>query len=307
DDVLNKNSLQSKPNTASKRGCKKKQETVASSSSQIVHELLNSDDKVANISELSQSSDSILSRQLSPIQELEIESPTLELENMSLPLGSEIPFQETTPSQQLSPILKSRAVPPRRSSSVLGSRTNNLNNFVSSYHLPTNPVVTPLRTSILGSNFLNSLSGLTSNSIAIPSIFSEMTIYQICLWLCANPNVLQLANNINISMQTLAADGSQFMPSISSTLSTMVQNQTDKAQASRDFLEELKCLFLCVRNPPKKVLEELVRQIIKCDLNSTEGIEWLHIAKRHFGDFHNKLINRVEKLIEDFKKKRNRL
>ncbi|PKY41816.1 hypothetical protein RhiirA4_455480 [Rhizophagus irregularis] len=28
------------------------------------------------------------------------------------------------------------------------------------------------------------------------------------------------------------------------------------SKASRDFSEELKCLFLCVRNPPKCALEE---------------------------------------------------
>ena len=48
-----------------------------------------------------------------------------------------------------------------------------------------------------------------------------------------------------------------------------------QSKASCDFLEELKCLFLHVRNPPKCALEELVQQIIKCKLNSVEGLEWL--------------------------------
>ncbi|CAG8736596.1 4222_t:CDS:2 [Cetraspora pellucida] len=230
---------------------------------------------------------------------LGITSPNLESENMSPALESEILSQVTAPSRQSLPTLK-------QSSSVLGTRSNNLNDFVSSYQLLTNPVIMPLRTSsILELNFSNSSLGLISNNIPIPSIFSNMTIYQICLWLCANSNILQLANTINLSIQTPATNGSPFMHSISSTLSTIVQNQNDKAKASHDFLEELKCLFLHVRNPPKKILEELVKQIIKCDLNSTEGVEWLHIAKRHFGNFYNKLINGIEELVENFKEQRN--
>ncbi|KAF0500669.1 hypothetical protein F8M41_020205 [Gigaspora margarita] len=52
-----------------------------------------------------------------------------------------------------------------------------------------------------------------------------MTIYQICLWICANPNILQLANHNELID---ANYGLQFIPSISSALSTTMQNQTDK-------------------------------------------------------------------------------
>ncbi|CAG8792596.1 24876_t:CDS:2, partial [Racocetra persica] len=75
----------------------------------------------------------------------------------------------------------------------------------------------------------------------------------------------------------------------------------DKMKASRDFLEELKCLFLQVRNPHKNAIEELVRQIIKCDLNSADSIEWLRVRNRHFDDFQNKLLDETEDLIELFK------
>ncbi|CAG8673736.1 707_t:CDS:2 [Dentiscutata erythropus] len=268
---INVNNLQDKTkvSTASKRSCKKNQEVVASSSSQVVDELLSNNDKAASTSRLSQSPDIIPSQKYSPALGLGIGLPILKLENISPTL------------EQLSPTLKSRTVPPQR---ALGSRTNILNNSTSFYQLPTNPVFAPLRTSsILESNFSNSaLSHANSNSVTIPSIFNEITIYQICLWLYANPNILQLANYMNLSMQTSAADGSQFMPSISLALSNTMQNQNDK------------CFFLRTRNPPKKALEDLVRQIIKYDLNSTEGIKWLQIAKRHFGDFRNKLINGVE-------------
>jgi hypothetical protein len=75
---------------------------------------------------------------------------------------------------------------------------------------------------------------------------------------------------------------------------------------SRDFLEELKCLFLRVRNPPKHALEELIRQTIKCNLNSVEGLEWLRIGLRQFGDFRNKFLDGIERLVNSFKEKRNK-
>ena len=54
---------------------------------------------------------------------------------------------------------------------------------------------------------------------------------------------------------------------------------------NRDFLEELKCLFLRSRDPEKSAFEDLVREIFRCDLNSAEGIDWLRAASRNFGDF----------------------
>jgi len=80
-----------------------------------------------------------------------------------------------------------------------------------------------------------------------------------------------------------------------------------QSKASRDYLEELKCLFLRVRSPPKHALEGLIRQIIKCDLNSAEGLEWLRIGNRQFGDFRNKFLNGIERSVNSFKEKRNEL
>ena len=71
----------------------------------------------------------------------------------------------------------------------------------------------------------------------------------------------------------------------------------------RDFLEELKCLFLRLRNPQKRILEELVHKMINCEINSAEGVEWLRIANRNFGDFRNKLVDGVEGLVKSFKEK----
>jgi len=77
------------------------------------------------------------------------------------------------------------------------------------------------------------------NNVVVPSPFNEMTIYQLCSWLCVNPNVLQLANNMHSSMQVPIANGGRFAPSsISSNLSNMPQNpqnQEDKV-SKRTFL-----------------------------------------------------------------------
>lgn len=73
-----------------------------------------------------------------------------------------------------------------------------------------------------------------------------------------------------------------------------------------NFLEELKCLFLRVRNPNKCVFEELVRQMFNYNLNSAEGIDSLRTASKNFSDFRNKFLNEVENAIEEFKDKRLR-
>ncbi|KAF0473027.1 hypothetical protein F8M41_024913 [Gigaspora margarita] len=101
-------------------------------------------------------------------------------------------------------------------------------------------------------------------------------------------------------MQASVLEGSQFIPFTSPGSSTTLQNQGDKIQANRDFLEELKYLFLRVRNPRKGAFEELVLKIFRCELNSTEGVEYFHIANRHFGDFRNSLVNNVMDLIQIF-------
>ncbi|CAG8749997.1 10438_t:CDS:2 [Dentiscutata erythropus] len=116
--------------------------------------------------------------------------------------------QITTPSRQLFPVLGSRVVSSRQLSPTLEILLTSDSNF---------------------SN--NTLGQFNSNIIAALSPFNEMLIYQTCLWLCMNPNILQLANNMNLSMQTPAADGSQFMSPNSTTL-TMAPNQDDKLNAT---------------------------------------------------------------------------
>ncbi|CAB4435775.1 unnamed protein product [Rhizophagus irregularis] len=124
------------------------------------------------------------------------------------------------------------------------------------------------------------------NNVVVPSPFNEMTTYQLCSWLCANPNVLQLANNMHLSMQVLIANGGQLaLSSNSSNLSNMSQSQDDKVSA----------------------IQDLVRQIFKYDLNSAEGIECVRIANKNFGDSRNKLVNGIMELIKLFKEQRSRI
>ena len=77
-----------------------------------------------------------------------------------------------------------------------------------------------------------------------------------------------------------------------------------QSKFNRDFLEELKCLFLRVRNPNKSAFEDLVRQVFNYDLNSTEGINWLCVTNRNFGDSRNKFLDIVMEVIDEFKEKR---
>ncbi|GBC01033.1 hypothetical protein RclHR1_04040003 [Rhizophagus clarus] len=120
---------------------------------------------------------------------------------------------------------------------------------------------------------------LNTQNKMVPSPFSKMMTYQLCTWLCANPTILQLANNMHISMQVPVANGGQFALSpISSNLSNMSQNQEDKTKAYRDYLDKLK----------------------------SEGIECIKVANKNLGDSCNKLINGIMKLSKLFKEQRSR-
>ncbi|UZO00340.1 uncharacterized protein OCT59_011474 [Rhizophagus irregularis] len=111
---------------------------------------------------------------------------------------------------------------------------------------------------------------------APPVPFRDMVnVHQICSWLCVNSDILLLAYNMYLSMQTPAANTFNIIsPNFnSSTLASGVPQmpkQEDRVIANRDFLEELKCLFLRVQNPKKSVFKDLVQQIFNCDLNSVE-------------------------------------
>jgi hypothetical protein len=65
----------------------------------------------------------------------------------------------------------------------------------------------------------------------LPAPFFDMAnVYQICSWLCANPNILLLAYNLYTSMQTPVANSFNFItPNLnSSTLTIGVPQQEDR-------------------------------------------------------------------------------
>ncbi|RIA89069.1 hypothetical protein C1645_825367 [Glomus cerebriforme] len=77
---------------------------------------------------------------------------------------------------------------------------------------------------------------------------------------------------MHLSMQMPVVDGLYFMPSTTPGTLIVLQDQGSKKLSS---------------------------------INSAKGIEWIHIANRHFGDFRNKLVNSIIDLINNFKEKRN--
>ncbi|PKC56099.1 hypothetical protein RhiirA1_474510 [Rhizophagus irregularis] len=116
---------------------------------------------------------------------------------------------------------------------------------------------------------------------APPAPFRDMVnVHQICSWLCVNSDILLLAYNMYLSMQMPAAN----------TFNIISPNFNSSTLASG------------VPQMPKQ--ED--RQIFNCDLNSSEGIDWLRVANRNFSDFRNKFLDSVEEAIEIFKEKRAR-
>jgi len=114
-----------------------------------------------------------------------------------------------------------------RMMSVLKSRINNLNefdslnrilrqismansslNYINRTSRPIRPI--PLKSKDNTMNVLCNISICHFDTIneVVPSPFNKMTIYQLCLWLCMNLNVLQLANNMHLLMQTPVVDRS---------------------------------------------------------------------------------------------------
>jgi hypothetical protein len=331
-DLLNDANSQQSKSKGAKRGRKKKQETVAPPASQIISELLR-DEVGSNASD--EPNDGDKSNEVeNNFHETAPRSPTITLStrtysqnqkddalsnsrannsfdyissNGSTPaLESRNEFVPLTrTSRTVSPILESR------NEYVLSNRTisaMDLRNDISNEYVRSNRNLDSREDTINIMNTRNvtntSRYQFDTTTKIVPSPFDEMTIYQLCSWLCANPDILQMANNMHLSMQTAVVEGLRLMPSTTPRSLTTPQHQENKTQSCRDFLEELKCLFLRVRNPQKRALEELIRKVIKCELNSAEGIEWLHTANRHFGDFRNKLVNGVVDLIDNFKEKR---
>ncbi|GBC25343.2 hypothetical protein GLOIN_2v1840951 [Rhizophagus irregularis DAOM 181602=DAOM 197198] len=190
-----------------------------------------------------------------------------------------------------------------------------------------------LNTPFFTNDHSDARSTFQTSESTLPASFCDMgNIHQICSWLCANLSILLLAYNLYLSMQTPVATSFNLVtPNVNSaTLATGILQalrQEDRVnttiiyfvissccyclitciiqtKANRDFLEELKCLFLRARGPEKSAFEELVRQVFNYDLNSAEGIKCLRAASRNFSDFRNKFLDNIEEAVTIFKKKR---
>ncbi|CAG8737987.1 19140_t:CDS:2, partial [Dentiscutata erythropus] len=118
---------------------------------------------------------------------------------------------------------------------------------------------------------LNSDNSFMLNTPNIPSAFREMTIYQLCLWLCKNQNVLQLTNSMNISMQSSVVDGSLFTSQLL-PITSQLAIQNDKIKAGHDFLEELKCTSTLPKkeNVDKFIDEKKMETVLQRWLNATK-------------------------------------
>lgn len=88
---------------------------------------------------------------------------------------------------------------------------------------------------VFHSNTTNTFRRTESNQSTLPAAFGDMTnVHQICLWLCENSNILLLAYNMYLSMQTPTANAFSLNFS-SSTLATSVPQmprQDDKVSVT---------------------------------------------------------------------------
>ncbi|CAG8756731.1 12720_t:CDS:2, partial [Dentiscutata erythropus] len=331
---LSLNNYNNNTQSKSKRGRKKTHKTAVSQSSQIISELLNDNDTALN--NISNDDDILddynTSNNVDTLDDIfnndDAFNEVDELADQDLPsrpmsTGSNnqniLTFKSRTSNQIQKEIISSnRTVPSRlvtlrENSPIYNNLTSELeprNEFNFSNKISrTKPITVSnsrnndqfnynSRKILLGSgnntmniqmnntcNMMNTLifHSETINEV-VPLSFDKMLIYQL------SPVV----------------EGSQFMPfTFPRSSTTILQNQGDKIKANRDFLEELKYLFLHVRNSRKGIFEELVLKIFSCELNSTEGVEYLHIANRHFDNFINSLVNNIIDLISDFKETRS--
>ncbi|RIA93609.1 hypothetical protein C1645_735384 [Glomus cerebriforme] len=119
------------------------------------------------------------------------------------------------PSNRLIPVLESRnEITPSNSTSKMisaipDSRVNSPFGHITLRN--SRPRLTPLNprdnTINIGHNIYNTSQynfNMTDEDVLSP--FNEMMIYQLCSWLCVNPNILQLANNMHLSMQMPVVD-----------------------------------------------------------------------------------------------------
>ncbi|PKB98044.1 hypothetical protein RhiirA5_432044 [Rhizophagus irregularis] len=124
---------------------------------------------------------------------------------------------------------------------------------------------TPLREVHRNTDELDSVSAHSRpESRDLNTSASLYTIFQLTTWLCANPNVLQFANNaIYSSMQTSFANGQQFTSSnLANPTALQLQSplQEDKSMTSCNFLEKsnVSSCILETTLPQKEVIDDFI-------------------------------------------------
>ncbi|EXX65947.1 hypothetical protein RirG_128460 [Rhizophagus irregularis DAOM 197198w] len=102
----------------------------------------------------------------------------------------------------------------------------------------------------------------------IPDPFQFCTKLDICNWLVKNPEILQLANEMNESSYVVSS-----------------KNTEDKI---RLWNESVKCLFLRVRNPSSEALDNLVVKIFQFKIYTSKARGYLDKTRKSLTDFRNK-------------------
>ncbi|RIA79391.1 hypothetical protein C1645_840796, partial [Glomus cerebriforme] len=250
-DLLNNEEAQQSKSKGAKRGHKKKQDTVAPPASKIIIDLLNDDDgstKDLNKdkqNENSQNDDKFIFLTRMTVSDLRANNPIDQIND--IPSNRLILLElrnKITPSNSTSKMIL--AIPDSRVNSPFGHITSRI----------LRPRLIPLSPRDNMMNIVNNSHNISNasqynfnmNDEGIPLPFNKMMIYQLCLWLCMNPNILQLANNMHLSMQMPVVDGLHFIPS--TTPGTLIMPQDQGI-----------------------MLEELIWKVTKCELNSAKGIE----------------------------------
>jgi hypothetical protein len=121
-----------------------------------------------------------------------------------------------------------------------------------------------------------------------------MNQLEICNWLIENPTILHLANQM-MEAHNSTATGSN---SMNNSMTTLRENQED---SYRLFDEELKCLFLRSRFPPKCALEQLVNIIFGLEIYKKETEKLVHNAIVKFTDYRNKYNDLIANLVKDLR------
>ena len=114
----------------------------------------------------------------------------------------------------------------------------------------------------------------------------KMYRLEICNWLISSPDILQLANNM-------------LEASNPTTIHSIPRENIENCY--RLFDEELKCLFLRCRDPPRSALEQLVNRIFGLETYKKKAEKCVQDARVRSTDYRNKYNGSIVSLVEDFR------